>query len=236
MKYSVIIPAYNEVKNIRRTIAALKLQNIDRKEFEIIVVDNGSTDDTHRAALDGGADVVVREPVQGTNIARQAGYKRSKGEIVAFLDADSEPPPEWLETIEKDLSQKGTAAVSGPFDYNFKGIRKLLTSFYTRHILPNVSPILQFLFRRKSGILIGGNFAARREVIETIGGLPPLVFWGDDGAIAMLISRRVGKVLFDPQLTVKSSPRGFEKYGFINLAFRYIVAYFKIFFSKEFSG
>lgn len=234
MKYSVIIPAYNEAKNIAQTIAALKLQNIDRKKFEIIVVDNNSTDDTYDASVKAGADIIIKEPKKGTNIARQAGYKKSKGEIVAFLDADSRPPPDWLEKITNDLSKKDIAAASGPFDYGFKGAEKIINDVYTQYILPRIPQILEFIFRRKAGILIGGNFAAKRNVIETIGGLPPLVFWGDDVAIAMLISRRVGKVLFDINLTVRSSSRRLKKQGFLKTGFRYIIAYLKTFFSKEF--
>ena len=91
------------------------------------------------------------------------------------------------------------------------------------------------IFRKESGVIIGGNFAARLRTLETVGGLPPLDFWGDDAAIAMIISRRVGPVLFDPKLIVKSSPRRFEKVGFLQLALKYMVVYFKIFFDKKYS-
>ncbi len=234
MKYSVVIPAHNEAENIEKTIKSFNEQTVNRSDFEIIVVDNNSTDNTYEIASKSGADVVVKEMTKGTNFARQAGFKKSKGEIVAFLDADSEPLDGWLEKIGNDLAKKEIAAVSGPFDYGFTGMRKISDYFYTRYFLPNVPHILRFIFRRKAGVLIGGNFAAKRETIEAIGGLPPLTFWGDDVAIAMLISRRVGKVVFDPDLIVKSSPRRFEREGFLRLTFRYIFAYLKIFFSKEF--
>ncbi len=230
MKYSIIIPAYNEEGSISNAINALKVQNIPRQDFEIIVVDNVSTDNTYGKALQAGADVVIKESKKGANMARQAGFEKSQGEISVFMDADCTPPRDWLERIEKDLSKKGIAAVSGPYDYNFKGIYWIINYIYTNWIAPFGTIILPFIFRKKAGIIIGGNFAARREVIEAIGGLPPLAFWGDDATIAMLISRQVGKVLFDLKLIVKSDDDRFERMGFFRLGFKYMFEYLKAFF------
>lgn len=233
MKYSVIIPAYNEAGDITNAINALKAQNIPRKDFEIIVVDNLSTDNTYEKALEAGADVVIKESKKGANMARQAGFEKSKGEISVFLDADCVPPNNWLEKITKDLSKPGIAAVSGPYDYGFKGMYWIINYIYTNWIAKPGSKILQFFFRKKAGIIIGGNFAARKEVIEAIGGLPPLAFWGDDATIAMLISRQVGKVLFDLKLIIKSNDDRFERIGFFRLGFRYMGEYIKAFFNAD---
>ncbi len=235
MKYSIVIPAYNEEKYVKNSIRALKEQNVvDRSEFEIIVVDNNSTDNTYEEAKKEGADVVIKEPEKGTNIARQAGFKISKGEIVAFLDADSSPIPNWLEKIDEDLNKKGVAAVSGPYEYGVKGLPYFLLRFYDKYLLGFGLDVLRVVFGRKNGMIFGGNFAAKRIALEKIGGLPPLKYWGDDAAVAMLISRKVGKVLFDPDLLVRSSTRRFEKYGFSKMIFNYIVEYLKVFFNKDF--
>jgi len=233
MKYSIIIPAHNEAEHIIKAINALKAQNIPRQDFEIIVVDNISTDNTYELALKAGADIVVKENKKGANIARQTGFENSKGEIAAFLDADCLPPNDWLQKIEKDLSQKNIAAVSGPYDYGFKGIYKIIDHIYTMHIAPPATRILELIFRKKAGIIIGGNFAAKRQTIEAIGGLPPLTFWGDDSTIAMLISRKVGKVLFDLDLIIKSSDTRFQEYGFFRLGFRYMREYLKAYFNAD---
>lgn len=234
MKFSIVIPAYNEAKSIEIAIKALYLQNIDKNQFEIIVVDNNSTDNTSEVAKKAGADVVVKELRKGTNMARQAGFQASRGEIVAFLDADSEPTRDWLERIGKDLAQENIYAVSGPYDYGFGGTIGALGRIYDKYLLNFIQRSLEFVFRRKTGVIWEGNFAAKREAIEKIGGLPPLPFWGDGAAIAMLISRRVGRILFDPDLIVKSSPRRLKKYGIINMTVKYVISYLKIFFSKEF--
>lgn len=236
MKFSVVIPAYNESRFIARSIYGLKQQNVNRDEFEIIVVDNNSTDDTAAIAKSAGADVVITEMIRGTNFARQRGFVESRGQIVAFLDADSEPPQDWLQRIEQDLLQPGVVAVSGPFDFGFGGrVKQRLDHLYCHKLLPHLSVILFFLFRRRAGVIIGGNFGVWRRSLEAIGGLPLLEFWGDDTAIAMLLSRRVGTVLFDPYLIVRSSARRFERHGFVRLALRYAWAYFRIYFSRQFS-
>ncbi len=233
MKFSVIIPAYNETKNIEKAISALQKQNIPRKDFEIIVINNNSTDGTYETAKKTNADKVISEKKQGTNLARERGFEESQGEIIAFLDADSEPPSDWLKRIEKNLSKKGVAATSGPFDYEFKNWKKELDSFYTQHVLPNLPKILYFIFKKKGGIIIGGNFAVWRWALLKINGLPPLEFFGDDAAIATVISREVGEVIFDPKMKVISSPRRFEKDGFFTLASKYAWNYFKIYFKKN---
>jgi glycosyltransferase involved in cell wall biosynthesis len=234
VKFSIVIPAYNEETGISKSVKSLLNLNYPREQYEIIVVDNNSADKTSLAAKEAGADKVILETEKGTNFARERGRKEARGEIVAFLDADSEAYSDWLHKIEASLSLPGVAAVSGPYDHGFKGIRRTLDDLYQIFILPRVPKILSFLFGRKAGILIGGNFAGRAETFEKIGGLPPLRFWGDDVAIAMLISRRVGKVLFDPYFRVKSSARRFEKEGFFSLFFRYVSTYLKIYFSKDY--
>lgn len=234
MRFSIVIPAYNEEEMIAKTLLSLRRLGTPRKDYEVIVVDNNSKDKTGEIARANGADKVVFESEPGTNFAREAGRKAATGEIIAFLDADTTPPIDWLSKIEESLSRKNVVAVSGPYDYGFEGIMRFVDGVYSKHFLPIVPKILRVLFWRKAGVLIGGNFAAWNWALEKIGGLPPLRFYGDDVAIAMLLSRRVGGVYFNPELKVKSSPRRFEKEGLLKTNSKYISTYLKIYFSKEF--
>ena len=82
---SVIIPAYNEADRIAATIAAARrLQGVS----EIVVVDDGSTDDTAQAAEAAGADVVLKQANGGKGAALNAGFAHSSGQIALLLDAD----------------------------------------------------------------------------------------------------------------------------------------------------
>lgn len=237
MRFSVIIPAYNEEAFIGKALDAVRLQTVPRHDVEIIVVDNHSTDNTSAVARAHGADKVILEPHIGTNIARYCGYCASSGEIVVFLDADCEPFPDWLNRIETDLSLPNVSAVSGPFDFGFRGVKHRADQIYTIGLLPNAHNILYFLFRKKAGVMIGGNCAIRRSVLQDLDHFLKekfvnLTFWGDDATLATVISRRVGHVLFDPKLRIRSSPRRFEREGFLPLAIRYWLAYMKIYFSS----
>lgn len=229
MKFSVIIPARNEEKNVADAIASLKKQTISRDSYEIIVVDNDSSDATAQVARDAGADRVVTEKKKGTNIARQRGVEGSTGEIVAFLDADCIAPPQWLETIEKDI--RGCAAVSGPYDYRFLGIKKILNVVVGDHIYPLIPLVLKLIFRRPAGMIIGGNFAVQRQALEKIGGLPLIEFWGDDATTAMIISRKAGRVRYIRTIKVRTLPprTGHSPLGAL---VRYARAYFSAYFSR----
>ncbi len=232
MKFSIIIPAFNEELYIGSSIHALKKQTVPREQYEIVVVNNNSSDRTNEIAKHSGADKVINEPNQGTNLARNRGFVESSGEIVAFLDADSIPPPNWLQKIDFFLSRPSIAAVSGPCDYGFDGkIKNKMSRLYTHQIFPSLDKNLEKIFKLKAGAIMGGNIAVRRQTIEKIGGLPPLTFDGDDAAIAILISRRVGKVLFTPELEVKSSPRRFNKNGLVRTTARYAKNYFQMYFT-----
>lgn len=228
MKFSVIIPAYNEAQYIEKAINALKRQSIKRSDFEIIVIDNNSEDNTGEIAKNAGADKVLKELTKGTNIARQRGVVESQGEIVAFLDADAEPPINWLELIESYLNNKSIAAISGPYDFQFKGWKRIADIIYTHFIFSHLDKITFLLTRRRVGVIMGGNFATHRSTLEAIGGLPPLKFYGDDTAIAILITRKVGRVVFNPKLNVVSSTRRFEREGLLRVTSKYAWHYFKM--------
>ena len=112
---SVVIPSYNDAVFVESCLAALARQQ--RAPDEVIVVDNESTDATATVALAAGAQV-VRAPKRGIWPAAAAGYDAASGDVIARLDADSVPPPDWLARIESalDLSPE-TDIVTGPGDF-----------------------------------------------------------------------------------------------------------------------
>ena len=93
---SVIVPARNAASTISRTLEAVGAQDLD-DEYEVIVVDNGSTDGTGRIASDAfpGARVIRKEP-GGVGSARNRGVAEASARLIAFIDADCFPTPGWL--------------------------------------------------------------------------------------------------------------------------------------------
>jgi glycosyltransferase involved in cell wall biosynthesis len=93
---SVIVPARDAAATIARTLAALAAQRFDGT-FEVIVVDNGSLDETAAIAVAAGIGVVTRPRGHGPAGARNAGVDAAAAPLLAFTDADCEPEPGWLE-------------------------------------------------------------------------------------------------------------------------------------------
>src|ERR1035437_2340280 len=114
MKVSVIIPAHNEEAYIGAVIK--KVLALDYPDFEVIFVDNASTDKTAEIARGFGVKVLT-ETRKGTGWARECGRLEAKGEIIANLDADCLPDPDWIKKGVKLFSNEKIYAVNGPYDY-----------------------------------------------------------------------------------------------------------------------
>ncbi|MCL4405038.1 MAG: glycosyltransferase [Patescibacteria group bacterium] len=229
MKFSIVVPAYNEEELIGKLIASVKAQVLDRGDsLEMIVVDDNSTDRTAEIAgeLLQGFGRVVSESRRGTNFARERGFVESKGDVICFIDADCEIPRDWLANVKR-LIGKGYVAVSGPYYYHFNNVGMRIVNWMAmRIVLPILPHVLHLFYRKKAAVVIGGNFAVTREALNAIGGLPPIMFWGDDATTAMLLVRKAGRVAFSHKVWAVTSPRRFYKRGFVKLQERYNKAYF----------
>ncbi len=115
MKVSVVVPAYNEEKNIEACLRSLKAQEVPADE--IIVVDNNSKDKTEEIAKSFGV-IVVREEKQGITPARNRGFDEAQYEIIARTDADVVVPPDWIKKIKKNFEAKKIDALGGPVSYS----------------------------------------------------------------------------------------------------------------------
>jgi glycosyltransferase involved in cell wall biosynthesis len=112
---SVVIPCKDDAVMLTRCLDALALQTMTA--FEVIVVDNGSVDNSREVARAAGA-YVIEVDSGGIANATASGFDAARGHVLARLDADSVPPPDWLARIGRDLSrQSGQSAVTGTGDF-----------------------------------------------------------------------------------------------------------------------
>lgn len=109
---SVIVPAWNEEKAVGRCLQSLQNQTASRDSYEIIVVDDGSTDRTRERAERLGARVIV-QPNRGPGAARNLGAANARGDIVLFIDGNCEADPRWLAAMTAPFADSEIAGVSG---------------------------------------------------------------------------------------------------------------------------
>ena len=103
---SVIIPVYNDSKSLDICLNALKKQTLEKSNFEIIVVDNASTDNIEKIKNKYPEASFLYEDEPGSYSARNKGIINAKGNILAFTDADCIPSKDWLERGLKTISHK----------------------------------------------------------------------------------------------------------------------------------
>ena len=100
IKISVVIATRNRADYLRKALESLAHQTLDPIDYEIIVVDNGSQDETRRVVEKYDTSATLRyifEPIIGLSRARNAGWKNAQGEIIALIDDDAIANAEWLE-------------------------------------------------------------------------------------------------------------------------------------------
>lgn len=107
---SVVIPARDDAAALDRCLSLLAAQTV--APYEVIVVDNASCDDTAGVARRHGVRV-VHEPRVGIPFAAATGYDAAQGQVIARLDADSRPGPDWVARITVQMSRDRVDAVSG---------------------------------------------------------------------------------------------------------------------------
>lgn len=108
---SVVIPVRDDAAELRVCLELLSRQSVS--PLEVVVVDNGSTDDSAAVAQAAGARVVT-EPRPGIPHAAATGYDAARGDVIARLDADSRPGPDWVAHLVAAFADPDVVAVTGP--------------------------------------------------------------------------------------------------------------------------
>jgi len=110
---SVVIPVYNAARYLDRCIEGLLSQTLARDQYEILMIDNNSTDGSDRIIEGFGGVRLLKEPEQGSYAARNRGLREASGGIVVFTDPDCVPETDWLEQMQRALSEPGVGVVLG---------------------------------------------------------------------------------------------------------------------------
>jgi len=237
---SVIVCSYNGSRRIKNTLTAL-LQQKTTASWELLVVDDGSTDGTGDIARSMGVTVVDKGGNHGLSAARNAGIEASSSDIVAFTDDDVVPPDDWVESIvrawadapanvtgiggtttalDTDSLARRYVSLNNPLAPLERGtgggIVKRLWNYFAQPAAP--------VGRRNVASLVGANMSFKRAALTGIGGFDPVIrFGGDEEDLCRRLRETYGEttlevapgitVAHDFDLTLKDTLRRSRAYG-----------------------
>lgn len=164
-KISVIVPFYQNIRHIKNCINALLLQHYPIEHFEVIMVDNNSSDGSTDIVRQFPQIKILSETKQGSYSARNRGLQVAKGEIIAFTDADCSPDSHWLSSIAIAMEPPDTTIVLGKRLYNTDSWSlQLLGAYETEKIKQICSGNDRFTYYGYTN-----NMAVRRTVYDSCG-------------------------------------------------------------------
>jgi len=200
---SVVIPAYNEERYLGYALSSLLDQDFPKEKYEIVVVDNGSTDKTVEIGK-AFAVKILHEPRKGAVFARQKGTLAAQGRIIVSFDADSQASPHFLSQIAKNFANDSKAiAVAGLYlTPDMPLLSRIYLEFFLRSLIFLSTKIFGSPF-----YISATNFSFKKDVFLKAGGYPV-----DGGRLAdqylfLKKLKKIGKIIFDPNLMVTTSAR-----------------------------
>jgi glycosyltransferase involved in cell wall biosynthesis len=199
MDFSVIVPFYNSAAYIEACATALLSQRYPADRYEIIFVDNGSTDRSQDIVQRYPRIRVLSESKRGSYAARNRGAAASSGKIIAFTDADCTPAKDWLQTMATAMEDPGIQIVLGRISMPGSGALALLSAYEderAKYIFSTTTPELYYGYTN--------NMAVRRAAFDTVGPFCEIARGGD----VILVRRAVdvctvNAVRYTPQALVR---------------------------------
>jgi GT2 family glycosyltransferase len=196
---SVIVCTYNRRERLERVLASLARQTLAPDRFEIIAVDDGSTDDTlgvlRRAeAQMPNLHLVLLNENRGLAQARNAGLQAASGDDLLFIDDDCVAAPDWVERMQHALHRSSIVA----------GAVAVGRTPYLA-LCHNVAQFGGFMPGRRSGrapFVAGANMGIRREVLTALGGFRDLRRCAEDTEFVLRAREAGWDAWFEPQARV----------------------------------
>lgn len=199
-RFSVVVPFLDESHWLPETLGALDRQTLPSASYELIFVDNGSSDDS--AAIVGRHPRIqlLHEPRRDPYLARNRGIDAARGEYVVFLDADCPPAEDWLAEMSRSIDEAPADVLIGALlhpDHSPLMLRCYETYYNQK--------LAWLIARGKTANYFGhaGNMAVHRRVFTEVGDFEPMPIVGDTEIIHRLLDQRATAVVrFVPRARV----------------------------------
>lgn len=199
---SVIIPVWNGGDRLRACLDAIAKQTANRGSFELIVVDNGSTDDTRSIIESHTAARLLSEPKPGSYRARNRALGEAQGKFVLFTDADCIPDLNWIEQAVKLAHTPSSIAAYGGRILLFREQNAgSFSSLYEEMTAFNQEVNVQ------NGYAVTANFLCKRDALTAIGGFNAELLSGGDVDCSRRLTSSGFHIEYAPDLIVSHPTR-----------------------------
>ncbi|MCP4357234.1 MAG: glycosyltransferase [Chloroflexi bacterium] len=193
---SVIIPAYNAARTIDVCLAALQNQTLAAAEYEVIVVDDGSTDDTAARAQKTNVTLLRQPHNKGAAAARNLGLTAATGDIICFTDADCVPRPDWLAELTRPLQDPSISGGKGIYETNQQQLvaRFVQIEYEDKYDLMHGQETIDFV----------DTYSAvyRHSALDAVGGFDERIFYVEDQELSFRLVAQGYKMVFCPTAVV----------------------------------
>ena len=180
-KLSIIVATYNRSQSLLRTLRSVVAQSAPAEQWELVVVNNNSTDNTAAVFAQFAAEHsefnlrMVDEPKQGLSNARNCGIMASEGQYVAIVDDDESLEDSFAESYIAFFDAFPTAmAAGGAVKAEYDNLRPRWMSRFTEQMIANPIDLdIAVTIFPSHRVPAGGNMAFRREVFDRVGMFNP---------------------------------------------------------------
>jgi len=183
---SVLVPFRDSADYVERCIRAVLTQDIPPDRYEVILIDNGSSDGSRTLAGRFSKVRIVTEPKAGAYAARNRGVTEARGEILVFTDADCAPEPGWLRLLSQSIAEPSVEVVLGSRRpaRNSAGLRLMMLYEETKAatIFSEADPSLYYGYTN--------NMAVRKRTLVDFGGFREVMRGADSVFVRQLVERR----------------------------------------------
>jgi cellulose synthase/poly-beta-1,6-N-acetylglucosamine synthase-like glycosyltransferase len=196
LRASVIIPAFNAQETVAGCLNALHAQTLPSSEWQVIIIDDGSTDATKQIVASFHWANLVSIPHQGAAAARNRGAERARGSILLFTDADCEPQTDWIATLLAAFDDPAVMGAKGTYRTRQRNqiARWVQLEYEEKYARMSRSRTIDFIDTNCAGY--------RREIFLANGGFDETLPVDEDQEFSFRMAERGHKMIFVPKAIV----------------------------------